>query len=162
MPLVIKHWEANEEANANGNFVHLVGRQGGLLSWILSLFKIDPTSEVEVKGEQIKFTTSSLAGKQIRIIPVRCVTSAFYEYTKPWKTALVLTFVLLPVFFIGLIIGPLYYILNKNLTVAVVEASGWTGSFAFKRSVIEGKNINEQEAYNLIEIIQTVIERKTA
>jgi len=76
--------------------------------------------------------------------------------------ALVLTALLTPVFFIGLIVGPVYYFLNKHLTVGVVEASGWSGEFSFKRSVIEGQNINEEEAYKVIEIIRSLIEAKTA
>ncbi len=162
MSLVIKKWYAGDEANKEGNFIHLVGREAGLLSWVLSLFKIDPTSEVEIKDNLIKFTSSSLAGQEKRIIPMKSITSAFYRYEKPWKIALFLTVLFMPLFFSGLIIGPLYYILNKNLTVAVVEASGWVGSFSFKRSVIEGQNINEEEAYNVIERIRKLIESKTA
>ncbi len=162
MSLVIKKWYAGDQENENGDYVHLVGREAGLLSWILSLFKIDPISEVEIKENLIKFTSSSLAGQEKRIIPMSSVTSAYYGYEKPWKMALFLTVLLMPLFFIGLIVGPLYYILNKNLTVAVVEASGWVGGFSFKRSVIEGQNINEEEAYRVIEIIRGLIETKTA
>lgn len=162
MSLVIKKWYAGDDANENGNFVHLVGREAGLLSWFLSIFKIDPTSEIEIKDNLIKFTSSSLAGQEKRIIPLKSITSAYYGYEKPWKTALVLTILLMPVFFIGFIVGPLYYFLNKNLTVGVVEASGWVGSFSFKRSIIEGQNINEEEAYKVIEIIRSLIEAKTA
>lgn len=162
MSLVIKKWYAGDKANSNGDFVHLVGREGGLLSWLLSLFKIDPTSEIEIKDNLIKFISTSLAGQEKRIIPLNSITSAYYGYEKPWKMALVLTIILLPVFFIGLIVGPLYYYLNKNLTVGVVEASGWIGAFSFKRSIIEGQNIDEDEAYKVIEIIRTLIEAKTA
>lgn len=115
-----------------------------------------------MKDNLIKFTSSSLAGQEKRIIPLGSITSAYYGYEKPWKMALILTVLLSPIFFIGLIIGPLYYFLNKNLTVGVVEASGWTGTFSFKRSIIEGQNINEEEAYKVIEIIRTLIEAKTA
>ena len=162
MSLVIKKWYAEDNANENGDYVHLVGREAGLLSWLLSLLKIDAISEVEVKENLIKFTTSSLAGQEKRIIPLNSITSAYYGYEKPWKTALVLTILFTPFFFSGLIIGPVYYYLNKNLTVAVVEASGWVGAFSFKRSVIEGQNINENEAYNVIDIIRKLIEAKTA
>ena len=162
MSLVIKKWYAGNESNEDGDYVHLVGREAGLLSWALSLFKIDATSEVEIKDNLIKFTSSSLAGQEKRIIPMNSITSAYYAYEKPWKMALVLTLLLTPVFFIGLIVGPLYYFLNKNLTVAFVEASGWVGSFSFKRSVIEGQNINEDEAYRVIDIVRTLIEAKTA
>jgi hypothetical protein len=162
MSLVIKKWYAGNDANEEGNFVHLVGREAGLISWLLSLFKIDPTNEVEIKDNLLKFTSSSFAGQEKRIIPINSITSAYYGYEKPWKMALLLGTVFMPVFFIGLIIGPLYYILNKNLTVGVVEASGWVGSFSFKRSIIEGQNINEEEAYEVIEIIRKLIEAKTA
>jgi len=162
MSLVIKEWYAGDVPNNNGDFVHLVGRESGLLSWLLSLLKIDPISEIEVKDNLIKFTSSSLAGQEKRIIPLNSITSAYYGYEKPWKMALILTVLLTPIFFIGLIVGPLYYFLNKNLTVGVVEASGWVGVFSFKRSIIEGQNINEEEAYKVIEIIRTLIEAKTA
>jgi len=162
MSLVIKKWYASDNANENGDFVHLVGREAGLFSWLLSIFKIDPISEVEIKDNLIKFTSSSLAGQEKRIIPLKSVTSAYYGYEKPWKMALVLTVLLTPIFFIGLVVGPLYYFLNKNLAVGVVEASGWIGSFSFKRSIIEGQNINEEEAYKVIEIIRSLIETKTA
>jgi len=62
MSLVIKKWYANDDMNENGDFVHLVGRESGILSWLLSMFKIDPTNEIEIKDNLIKFTSSSLAG----------------------------------------------------------------------------------------------------
>ncbi|RMH42766.1 MAG: hypothetical protein D6694_07645 [Gammaproteobacteria bacterium] len=160
MSLVIKKWYASKTPDKDGNYVHLVGREGGLISWILSLLRIDATVEVEVKDDVIRFVSSSLAGKQIRVIPMKSITSAFYGYEKPWKAALLLTVLLMPAL-IGLIVGPLYYILNKNLTVAVVEASGWVGAFSFRRSVIEGQNIDEERAYQIIELIRTQIESQT-
>lgn len=162
MSLVIKQWYADTSKNADGNFVHIVGREAGLLSWLLSLFKIDPTNEVEVKDNLLKFTTSSLAGQEKRLIPMNSITSAYYGYKKPWKMALFLGVILMPLFGLGLLVGPLYYILNKSLTVGVVEASGWIGAFSFKRSIIEGQNISEEDAYRVIEIIRTLIEAKTA
>ena len=162
MSLVIKQWYADTNKNEDGNFVHIVGREAGLLSWLLSLFKIDPTNEVEVKDNLLKFTTSSLAGQEKRLIPMNSITSAYYGYKKPWKMALFLGVILMPLFGLGLLVGPLYYILNKSLTVGVVEASGWIGAFSFKRSIIEGQNISEEDAYRVIEIIRTLIEAKTA
>ena len=168
MALVIKRWECGVEANEQGNFVHLIGREGGLVSWLLSLINIDPVSEVEVKENLIKFTTSSLAGKETRIIPIKSLTSAYYAYEKPWKIAagimvvgLFLSTVHIGLTLLTIVLGAVYYFLNKNLSVAVVEASGWSGSFAFKRSVIEGQNIDEQSGYEVIDIIRQRIELKT-
>ncbi len=162
MALVLKKWYAGNTVDLNGNYVHLVGREAGLFAWLLSIIGIDPTTEVEIKQNLIVFTAGSLSGRERRVIPVRSVSSAYYGYTKPWKEALFLTLLLAPFFGIGLILGPLYYFLNKKLVVGVVEGSGWVGGFAFKRSVIEGKNIQEKDAYNVIDIIRGLIEAKTA
>ena len=162
MALVIKKWYASKTADQAGNYVHLIGRQPGLLAWLLAKLGIDPTTEVEIKENLIIFTVGSLAGKQKRVIPMTSVCSAYYGYTKPWQIALVLGIVLMPVFFLGLIVGPVYYYLNKELTVGVVENSSWIGGFAFKRSVIEGQNIDEDKAYEVIDVIRSLIEAKTA
>ena len=158
---MLKKWTANQTPDHNGNYVHLVGREAGLFAWLLSLVGVDPTTEVEVKEHLILFTAGSLAGREHRVIPIKSVCSAYYGYEKPWKEALVLGLIFLPIFFIGLIVGPLYYFLNKKLTVGIVENSGWIGGFSFKRSVIEGVNIDEREAYEVIDIIRQLIEKQT-
>ena len=161
MALVIKKWYASRTANQQGNYVHLVGRESGLFAWILSLIGIDPTTEIEIKEDLILFTAGSLSGKQKRVIPMRSVCSAYYGYVKPWQMALVLGVLFTPVFFLGFIIGPVYYFLNKELTVGVVDNASWIGGFSFTRSVIEGQNIDENSAYEIIDIIRTLIEAKT-
>ena len=169
MALVVKQWECSNDPNEDGNYIHIVGREGGLVSWVLSLLGIDPVSEVEVKENLIKFSDSSLAGKELRVIPIKSLTSAYFAYEKPWKVAaaiIVIGLYLLSVnTWVGLLVtiaGVAFYILNKNLSVAVVEASGWTGDFAFKRSIIEGQNIDEQAGYEVIDVIRRWIESKTA
>lgn len=117
---------------------------------------------MQIKDNLIIFHAGSLAGQEKRIIPIKSVTSAYYGYEKPWKEALAIGLLLAPLFFIGFFVGPLYYFLNKKLTVGVVESSGWVGGFSFKRSVIEGKNIDERNAYEVIDIIRKLIEDKTA
>lgn len=169
MALVVKQWECHNQLNEEGNYIHIMGREGGLLSWVLSLLSIDAVSEVEVKENLIKFTDSSLAGKEMRIIPIKSLTSAYFAYEKPWKIAaaiLVLGVYLMSVeIWLGLLVvagGVVFYVLNKNLSVAVVEASGWTGAFSFKRSVIEGQNIDEDAGYEVIDVIRQLIESKTS
>jgi hypothetical protein len=162
MALVLKKWSASKTADSNGNYVHLVGREAGLFSWLLSLVGVDPTTEVEIKDNMIIFAAGSLSGREKRIIPMKSVCSAYYGYEKPWKEALVLGVLLLGVFGIGLIVGPLYYFLNKKLTIGIVEHSGWVGGFSFKRSVIEGKNIDENKSYEVIDIVRELIEKHTA
>jgi hypothetical protein len=161
MALVVKKWYASNTPNERGNYVHLVGREAGLFAWLLSVIGLDPTTEIEIRQDLIIFSAASLSGRTTRVIPMRSLTSAFYGYEKPWKEALALGAVLTPVFLIGLLVGPLYYFLNKTLAIGVVEASSWSGGFAFKRSVIEGQNIDEHQAYQVIEIVRGLIERQT-
>lgn len=161
MALVIKKWQAGQVPDAQGNYVHLVGREAGLLAWFLSIIHLDPTMELEVKKDLIVFQTSSLAGREKHVIPMRSISSAYYGFQKPWKISLLLGIALMPVFFIGIIVGPLYYFLNKTLAVGVVEISGSTRNFAFKRSIIEGQSLGEEDAYRVIEIIRFLVEQKT-
>lgn len=158
MALVIKKWHASNTPNEKGNYVHLVGREAGLFAWFLSVLGLDPTTEVEIKKDLIIFSAASLSGRTTRVIPMKSLTSAFYGYEKPWKEALLIGLLLAPVF-IGFVVGPLYYFLNKTLAIGVIEASSWTGGFAFKRSVIEGQNIDEKQAYKVIEIVRSLIEQ---
>ncbi len=159
MALVIKKWYASATPNEQGNYVHLVGREAGLFAWFLSVLGLDPTTEVEIKKDIIIFSEASLSGRITRVIPMQSLTSAFYGYEKPWQKALVIGLALMPICGIGLLIGPLYYFLNRTLAIGVVEASSWSGSFAFKRSIIEGQNIDEKQAYKVIEIVRHLIEK---
>ena len=160
MALVIKKWFASSTPNAQGAYVHLVGRQAGAFAWLLSVVGLDPTTEIQITKDLVVFTSASLAGRSTRVMPMHFLTSASYGYQKPWKEALLIGALLTPVFFIGLLLGPLYYFLNKTLAVGLTEASGWSDGFAFKRSVIEGQNIDEKQAHQVIEVVRELIEAK--
>ncbi|MEY3786459.1 MAG: hypothetical protein RLZ75_664 [Pseudomonadota bacterium] len=49
MALVVKKWFVSKQADEQGNYVHIIGREAGFFGWILSLMKIDPTTELEIK-----------------------------------------------------------------------------------------------------------------
>lgn len=89
------------------------------------------------------------------------ISSTYYGYTKPWKESLILGAILGALTFgIGAIIGIVYYFLNKHLTVGFVEVSGHVSAIAFKRSVIEGQNIDESQARAVSEITQQLIDAR--
>jgi hypothetical protein len=157
MALVIKSWSATEAPDADGSYITIVGRQEGLLSWLLSIMGIDATTTLRIDAETVYFEAGSLAGFQQRVIPLANLSSAYFGYTKPWQTALVLGVVLTSFFGLGLIVGPLYYFLNKELSLGVVETSGVLSGIEFKRSVIEGQNINEHESRRVTAIIQRLM-----
>jgi hypothetical protein len=169
MALVIKEWNATRTPAADGVYVRIVGREAGLLSWFLSLVKVDPITTIIVTKDLVMFEKGSLAGFSKRVIPVRSICSAYYGYSKPWQVALALAVIIIGVLsswqplvglLLGLIVGGAYYFLNKTLSLGFIENSGVGSGIEFKRSLIEGQNINEIQAKEVIDVVRELIEQK--
>lgn len=160
MALVLKDWEVNLEADAKDAVVFIHGREEGILSWLLSLIKIDPSTTLNIFNNKVELSQGSWEGNRKIVIPIQEICTAYFGYTKPWKKALMLALIFLPVMGLGLIIGPLYYFFNKQLELAVVVNSGNVYSIAFKRSVIEGVNIDEEKGHEILNIVENMILRK--
>jgi len=158
---VIKEWKlSNTPLDARNTFINIVGRAPGLLSWILSHLGIDPTVTFKLTGDKVLFEVGSLEGSIHRVIPLRSISSTMYGYTKPWKEAVAIGVLIgIPTFGIGIILAIVYYFLNRRLSIFVVEVSGIVSGFEFKRSVIEGQEINEMEAARVATMIQAFVDR---
>lgn len=181
--LVIKEWKAsNQPIDSDGNYVRIIGRSGGLISWILALLKVDPTTSIRVSQDRVEFSSASLSGTEHRMIPIGNVCSTYYGYHKPWKAALLLFFLFGFLFNIpgaiasagnnagisimgylfGIVIAVgialLYYFLSRTLTLGFVEHSGVISAIKFKRSVIENVDVNEGQARYICEVTQFLIE----
>ena len=183
--LVIKRWKAESKPiDANNNFVSITGRKSGLVAWLLSLLKIDPSTTINVGLDRVEFTSASLAGTASRLIPLQGVCSTYYGYHKPWKASSSIFFLfaffglsmamstaergspgnggltLVVAATLGLIVALVYYFLNRTLTLGFVEHSGVVSGIIFKRSVIENIDINHEQAKAVCVIIQRLIELK--
>ena len=171
---VIKSWKAHREPDAQtGEYAQIVGRAGGLLSWILAQLSIDPTVSLTVMENKILFEQGSLEGSVKRVIPMSKISSSYYGYTKPWKKAIAVGVVCVALTFLvmglgafaflmmGLSasVGVVYYFLNKILTIGLVEVSGVVSSIDFKRSVIEGQKIDENQAREICDVIESLVDR---
>lgn len=184
--LVIKEWRADIRPIDNeNNFVFITGRQSGLISWLLSLMRVDPTTTIVVGSERISFESASLAGTESRLIPLEGICSSYYGYHKPWIAAawIIALAIFLAFFFgaaaaeggshgfafvtfivttmIGVVSALVYYFLNRTLTLGFVEHSGLINGIRFKRSVIENIEINELEAKAVCVLVQRLIEAKS-
>ena len=157
MALVIKSWSADTQPDQYGNYISIVGREEGLISFILAALGIDATTRFRVDARNVYIEKGSLAGFEERVIPLSKISSSYFGFNKPWREAILLTVTFLSFFGIGLILGPLYYFLNKKLTVGVVEVGSVISGIAFKRSVIEGKEINESESRRVVAILREII-----
>lgn len=174
-PLVIKQWSVSSTPGDSGEYVQIHGRAAGLVSFLLSLVGIDPTTTLAVDARSIRFEQGSLAGFVKRVTPLASVSRASFGYSKPWIAACIIAgwgvamMVFLPkmlfVSGIGLVIGLLllifaliYYFLNKQFVLQIVDHSGVDPiEFIFKRSVIEGKSIDQDAGEQIVGIIEMLL-----
>jgi hypothetical protein len=179
MALVIKSWSVKSSPAVGEPYVKVVARASGLLSFILSLVGIDATTTLQVSATRIEFERGSLSGFIRRLTLLDHIGSTFYGRNKPWKTALVIFAICsfigsaigksgfggqswtLLFFLLGLLGGGLYYFLNRELMIGFTEDSGITAAITFKRSVIEGQEIDENQLQKIIDVIENLIKKQT-
>lgn len=160
---VIKSWFASSTPDLEQNYVSISGRAGGLIAWLLNLLGISPTVRLTVRADKIVFQKGSLEGTLNYLTPLENTCSMFYAFKRPLKEALVLGLILgAATFFtfgiLGIAIAILYYVLNKTLTIGFTDVGGRMSEIPFKRSVIEGRVIDEQEAARVCGIIQQLVD----
>lgn len=172
--LVLRQFNINP---TGPELVHVVARKAGLVSWLLTIMGIDTTTVFRVFGDRIEFQQGTLSGEIQTVIPLRSVSIASCGYTKP-ILFLVLAVVCLVsiVFFTFLGVGatgvfvPLilsaiafvFYFLNKTLLISVVSNSSWPAEICFKRSVIEGVNVDYEQAKHVIQMINDRLMQQTS
>jgi len=180
MAYVIKSWLAGDQPDAHGNFVAIIGRKEGIISWVLARFGIDPTVSITVNDSRIEFAEASLSGSVRRLIPLPSVCSTVYGYHKPWKKAIGLSVFLIWIIcsiasaagngfsfgglfggiLVGAIVALVYFFLNRTLTLGFVENSGVISAIQFKRSVVENEDINEAQAGYVCQVVQSLVEAR--
>ncbi|MDP3689247.1 MAG: zinc ribbon domain-containing protein, partial [Sulfurimicrobium sp.] len=159
---------ASETPNQDGVYVRITGRKGGLISFVLAFVGIDPTVSLLVDRENVRFKEGTWHGFNSCVTPIENLCSGNYGYAKPfWGTVVLLVVALfmllsdetaLRIASLILILGAiLYYFLNKTTKLGVTYVDGGWNGFAFKRSIIEGKNIDEISAERIISIIEMIM-----
>ncbi len=175
MALVIKSWTVNSKPPAGQPHIRILGRESGLLSFLLSLLGIDATTTLVVNSRHMEYESGSLAGFVREITTMEHVSSTFYGRHKPWKQAMIIAAVFWVVGFyfmghstgstvfgtivliVGLGLAALYYVLNRELTLGFRADSGQLHQLQFKRSVIEGQEINEEALRKIMILIEYLI-----
>lgn len=154
--LVVKKAVINESAECQ---VEIVARKSGLISWLLSLIGVDSTFTFRAYLDRLESEEGSLSGRLNTVIPLSALDTFTYGFTKPMQLlvgAIVLLVVGLAsmansavIGFLLLIVAGVFavlYYLRKSL-VLNFSTNGANGIlFVFKRSVIEGVNVDENFA----------------
>lgn len=169
MALVIKQWSASDTPDGIGEYVRIHGREAGLINFLLSFVGIDPTTTLAIDNRSVRFEQGSIAGFVKQVTPLTSVSTASYGYHKPWfvainiATAGVLMMVFLDsiILWIGLLLlifAPIYYFLNKKFFLKIADHSGGKPiEIVFKRSVIEGKSIDQDAGEKIVGIIEMLL-----
>ena len=153
--LALKRWtEIQEGDNSDGTRLWIEARESGLLAWLFGLIGLDPTHSLRVTQSHIVYRTASWSGHITVCLPLCRLTATAYGFVRPWKEALVLGIILLPIFGLGLLIGPLYYFLNRQLLLGFTDVGGTAYNMSFKRGVFEGVGMNAERAATAAELIQ--------
>ena len=174
--MVISEWHVANQPNAQGEFIAIRGRAPGLFSWIMSLLGVERGVRMVATAQHIRFQEGDLGGSSTRIIHLDKICSTYYGYKKPWAEAAILIFVLAtPLAGIGaqvmnsgiggvfgfiaaIVIAAIYYALNKRMTIGLVEMSGVVNQIVFKRSVLEGINLDENSSSQASDVIQWLMD----
>jgi len=184
MAWVVKSWEASPKPNEKGEYVRIVGRQEGLVSWFLSLVGIDPTIQMVVTDKNFRLEARTFWGYAKRSIPISRISEVRDGFERPWLTPLifwglgVLTFLfsfsvladeggfigMLGMWFLAAIffgVGFFIYHFWRFLVVGVVGFGGSLAITAFKPSLIEGQSIDASAAERVGVIIQALVDMKS-
>ena len=178
--LVIKTLDIDKAKTAGVDTkVHVAGRREGLVSFLLTLVGISPTTTLNVSDTELVCRTSGILGTQIRsfsldriaqvvsgskaaveFIFCAIATGIFGLWT--WGRAIwgggflaIIGVPLIVALFIALSL--LLYYLNKRFYVGVLGQGGWPVLLIFKPNVIEGVELNLDKAIELSEVIQQLV-----
>jgi hypothetical protein len=162
--LVLKEFRLDENED---EFLKIVGRTSGILSWVLSLCGIAPVTSLECNRKAIKFEEAAIRyGKKAVSILLVAVTGVSSGVNKPFGLLVlgivfilggIIAAIFLPryaaggakagAFFIGLIIGVIFlvvYSLKKTMFFSIYNGGDKPiATICMKKSVIEGQSIDE-------------------
>ena len=168
--LAVKEWHVDENAPSK---VIIEGRKAGLIGWFLSLLRIDSTTRFELKGNYVTFLEGSLAGQINEIVPLTGTCNLGTGYLKPFSYIIAAGFCFVW-FVLGLFnnsVGGIWvflrlvmsvglvvlYFLNKCMVFYVIPDSNSPVMIAFKRSIIEGVDVDEDSVNKVIRIMSSSI-----
>lgn len=162
--LVVKSARIDKSAECQ---VEIVARKSGLMSWLLSLLGIDATFTFRVFRDRIESEEGSLSGRINTVVPLAALDTYTHGFTKP-ITFLIMAFAMLvlsiAMFINSGALGTLFLILavvfvvrfflmqSLLLSFSTMGANGIV--FVFKRSVIEGVNVDENLAKEVYELVK--------
>ncbi len=170
--LVLKRFTVNRDAQPGEDCVCVIGRQAGLIAFILSIMNVDPLTKLKCSDERIQVVTSSFFGQQSMTIPTAAIAGIVGGYQKPKALLVAICLVLVASgamsggaesvipFAVGLGISLVLfvaYILNKEMSLFVQNGGDHMWGLKFKRSVIENVPVDVASVNEAVALINSKV-----
>ncbi|MDR3232458.1 MAG: hypothetical protein LBT46_02105 [Planctomycetaceae bacterium] len=96
MIYVVKEWNVSRQIMSDGNFVKLVGRQEGLIAYLMTLVGIDPTVTVTADKRNFSLVARTFFGFTQRVIPLAKISETQCGFAFPWIEPILFALISLP------------------------------------------------------------------
>lgn len=176
--IVVKSFYANTKPRGDGVYVEIIGRRAGVVEWLFALLKIDATLEMRIRFDKIEYLSTNLSGFNRVVLPIYSVSSVYFGVFRPWLRSLVaLSYFLVAAYYAavatstgavlgfiaaGVIVSVLIFILARERSIGFSEVNGKNYVVRLKRSVIEGKEIGEQDLEKISKMIIELLDLNSA
>lgn len=167
MPTLVVRKFSVEENGSDGKFLEIIGRASGLISWILTVLKLDTLTTLQLEADRLSVKTSNLSGEVHTVMPLGAIESTQCGFSKSmiWITLAVVVIVggLSSgggwVFIGSLIVGAtflLIYFSSKRMFISVT-AGGTSVAIAYKKGVIEGVTVDLDRTLSAIRLLNSMV-----
>ena len=172
--LVLREWMCTEYP-ADDIYVRIVGREAGLVSYVLTALGVDAESRLLVDGKCVAFETRGVFGYVRHVVPTTSVASAHAGYSRPvlylfvaciagllaldgalqrQREGAALYVFILMLLAAGLVLA---YALSKKVAIVLESYGGQKLGLTFRPSVIEGVGVGLPEMLRVLGIIERLV-----
>lgn len=164
--IVLRKFDLNEDA-PDGNTITIEGRASGFWAWFLAVLKVDNLTVLKLEKDAVSLKYPSQSGQTHQFIPLGSVDATTCSYSRPWKW---IVFALIAASFgimndspsivlLGLICAAAFiaiYAFSKRIFISA-RSGGTEISIAYKRSIIEGNDIDFDKTLEAIRLLNKKI-----
>ncbi len=169
--LVIRKFDVNENG-LDGKYLEIIGRASGLISWILTLMKLDTLTTLHLEADRLSVKTSSLSGEIHTVIPLGAIESTKCGFSKSmiWLTLAVIVILggLLSgevgAFIGSLVVGAVFFVIYflSNRMFISVAAGSETISIAFQKGIIEDVSVDLDKTLVALQLLNSMVVKEHA
>lgn len=169
--LVVRKFSINDD-DSDGKYLEIEGRASGIISWLLTLMKLDTLTTLNLKKDHLSVKSSSLSGEIHTVMPLGAIESTQCGFSKSilWLVLGVSTILsgllsgAVGTFFGFLIVGAVFiliYFLSKRMFISVA-AGNKSVDIAFKEGVTEGVSVDLDRTLSAIQLLNTMVTKEHA